>query len=119
MKLAPDGLPYDEDYLGRGPYANEVEVIQFLRPNSRRRKLFAPVEREVKTLAETFNLIISAEVLPTNDIAIWVRGKGEDEDEEIMELAKNTEGENDPSYVLSRLVERKVQQLLGKESKNV
>jgi len=103
MRLAKDGKPFDVEYLHElRPY--EVEIIQFLRPNGRRRRITAVVGLELAEKAN--NLIISAEELTTGEIAIYVRKIGEPEVNETMEIAINGLGEKSPTEVLKRLIKK-------------
>ena len=78
MRIARDGKPYDVDLLpndnGR---EDELEVIQYLRPDGRRRRMLAPVGVEYVKKAK--NLIITAEWLG-GTINICGRRKGESEE---------------------------------------
>lgn len=110
MRLATDGKPFDQDYLGRETLAGEVEVIQYLRPEGLRRRMTAPCREDV--VAKAAGMIISAEVLPPGQIAIWVRGPKEPEEHEILEIAENGPGEHSPVAVLEKLILRKFDQLV-------
>jgi hypothetical protein len=111
MRLASDGKPFDIDNLGRPTYDNEVEIIQYLRPNGKRRRMTCPAPNYI--LAKVAGMIIEAEEIRTGEIAIWVRGKNEPEENQILEVAINGPGENGTTEVLFRLIERKFGQLIG------
>lgn len=104
MRIAKDGKPYDIDNFGDLQPA-EVEVIQFLRPDGRRRRMAAAVGEEYAAMAK--DLILSAEELTTGDVAIYARKIGEPEEKEITEIAINGPGTNSPIECLKRLIERK------------
>lgn len=112
-RLAADGKPFDIDNLGRETFSNEVEIIQYLRPDGKRRRMTCPVKNDI--LAKATGMIIEAEELPGGRIAIWVRGNKESEEEQILDLADNGPGKNDPVKVLERLIERKFGLLIEKE----
>ena len=106
MKIAKDGKPFDIDNL---PviFPDEVEIIQFLRPDGKRRRMAVSVGIEFAKKAS--NLILSAEELTTGEIAIYVRKISESEEKEIMEIAENGPGENSPSECLKKLIKRKAE----------
>lgn len=109
-RIAADGKPFDQDFLGRETWDNEVEVIQYLRPNGVRRRMTAPCRNAI--IAKVWRMIVSAEVLPTQQIAIWVRGGDEPEENEILDLADNGPGERSPDKVLEMLIDKKFEQLM-------
>lgn len=102
LRIASDGLPFDEDFIGGDPKPGEVEIIQFLRPSGRRRRMLADVGLELAEKAK--DLIITSGQLTTGDIAIYVRRKGESDDNERLELADNGPGPNSPTEVLKRMI---------------
>lgn len=104
-RIAPDGKLYDKDELNREPKDNEVEIIQFLRPDGERRYMLCEVPEDVAKLSR--DMIISAEELRMGEIAIYAHYKDEDEENEIMELASNGPGENNPREVLVKVINRK------------
>ena len=81
---------------------DEVEITQYLRPNGRKRKLYAKVGKDIAKKAE--GLVLSAEVLPTGLIAIYARRRGDSEENEKMRLAENGPGENSPTNKLIELI---------------
>ena len=107
MRLAKDGKPFDVDDAG-DLQDNEVEIIQFLRPGGRRRRMACEVSPETKKLAE--NQILSAEELGTGAIIIYSRFVGEEGEKEILGRAVNGPGENSPTNVLERLVKKKAEE---------
>jgi len=108
MRTAKDGKPFDVDGMGElGEH--EVEIIQFLRPNGKRRRMAASVGKEYVEKAK--DMIISAEELTTGEIAIYVRFKDEPKEEkESMELAENGPGDNDPTKVVQRMIDKKLEE---------
>jgi hypothetical protein len=103
--LAKDGKPFDIDYK-MVPTEEEVEVIQYLRPNGKRRRMLAPVGK--KYVEKAKDLIISVEELTTGEVAIYVRKINDPIDDEVMELAYNGPGDNSPTNVLRRLIDKKL-----------
>jgi len=103
MRKAKDGKPFDEDNIGTDLKENEVEIIQFLRPDGRRRRMAAVLGPTYVQMTE--NLILSAEDLGTGQIAIWARKVGEDEDQDKLKLADNGPGDREPAIVLAELIE--------------
>ena len=105
FRTAKDGLPFDMDDNLIGSLADdEVEIIQFVRPNAERKRMVASVGKDLAKKAK--DLILSAEHLRTGHIAIYVRRIGEAEEAEHTELAENRLGRNSPTNVLKRLIER-------------
>lgn len=100
-KLADNALPGSK--LQKRP--NEVSVTQYLRPDGRKREMYAPVGEEYVKIAEEKDLIIGAEDLGTGQIALYVRRSDEDEEQEKTYLATNSPGENEPVKVLQRAIE--------------
>jgi hypothetical protein len=110
-RIAADGKPFDIDNLGRPLYDNEVEIIQYLRPNGLRRRMTVPASNDI--LAKVTGMIIEAEELGDGNIAIWVRGKGEDEEHQLLDIATNGPGDRSPTTIMFKLIERKFEQLIG------
>lgn len=108
FRLAKDGLMYDIDNIAGELSENEVEVIQFLRPSGKRRRMVAPVGKEAAEKAKS--LILSAEMLMGGTLALYARKVGESEEGkrigERMELAENGPGNNSSTNVLKRLIKR-------------
>jgi len=104
MRIAKDGKPFDVDNFGE-LRKGEVEVIQFLRPNGKRRRMGSPVGKEYVKKAK--NMIISAEELTTREIVVYVRKKNEPKKKEISEIAVNGPGDKSPTECLKRLIARK------------
>lgn len=105
MRTAKDGKPFDIDNLEYqlcGP--TDVEIIEFLRPDGKRRRVLTEVGKELAEKAK--NLIVSAEELTTGEIAVYVRKVGEPEVNEIMEIAVNGPGDKSPLEVVKRLIEK-------------
>lgn len=107
FRTAKDGLPFDVDNLLGGLADDEVEVIQFVRPNATRRRVGAPVGKELAKKAK--DLILSSEVLRTGKIALYARKIGEPIENEHIELADNGPGNNSPTNSLKRLIKRMVE----------
>lgn len=104
MRTAKDGKPFDIDNLiGQRP--DEVEVIQFLRPDGKRRRVTVTVGREIAKQAE--NMVLSAEELGTGDVVVYARFIGEGVERGTSELAVNGPGDKSPTACLKRLIEKK------------
>lgn len=86
-----ENIRYDIDNIIVGD--EEVEICQYLRPDGRKRRIAAPLGKEYKEKVK--DLIISAEVLPTGLIAVYLRHKDQDEEEEKIDLLKNDDTIND------------------------
>ena len=99
--LAKDGKEYDIDILGE-LQESEIEIIQFLRPDGRRRKMSTRINDELFQLSK--NMILSAEELSTGKLALYGRYIGEDVESEYMLLADNYGSENSPNKVLERVI---------------
>jgi hypothetical protein len=104
MRKAKDGKPFDLDNMG-SLQPGEVEVIQYLRPDGKRRRMAVPVGEEHVKMAK--DLILSAEELQTGEVAVYARKIGEPEEKEIMEIAQNDPGDKSPPNCLKRLIEKK------------
>lgn len=105
MRIAKDGKPFDVDNFG-DLQPGEVEVIQFLRPDGRRRRMAAMVGEEYAEMAK--DLILATEELRTGEVAIYAWKIGESEDDETTEISDNKPGENSPIDCLIRAIKRKV-----------
>jgi len=90
--IAKDGKAYDivnsevEDPLK----SNEIEIIQYMRPTRRRRKLIAELDEETARKAD--DLVISAEVLRNRKVAFYARHKDKPEESEICMVRENDVG---------------------------
>lgn len=104
MRIAKDGLAFDIVALVNDVGPGDVEIIQLLRPDGRRRRMLVDVGEELAAKAK--DLIISAEELGTGKVAIWVRRKGDPKEAEHLDLAENGPGKNSPTEVLKRMIER-------------
>jgi hypothetical protein len=102
-RIAKDGEPFDVDNLVRETGLDEVEIIQFLRPNAKRRRMVAVVGTDVAVKAE--HLILTVEDLGTGQISIWARRVGEPVEKDRIKLADNSPGEREPTKVLIELIE--------------
>ena len=92
MRIASDGKPFDIDNftLDEDAGPGDVEIIQFLRPDGRRRRMLAEVGEE----------------LGTGEVAIYTRRKSAPVEAERLELAENGPGKNSPTEVLKRMIEK-------------
>lgn len=115
MKLAKDGKPYDIDNLNGGLREDEVEIIQFLRPDGRRRRMSTAVPQDIKTMAK--DMILSAEELTTGEIALYARFADEEPEQERMRLATNGPGPKNPTAMLVEVIQKKAEERAGKIKK--
>ena len=83
---------------------NEIELTQYLRPNGKKRIVYAPVG--VEYVKRGKGLILSCEELRTGQIAIYGRESSQAEEDEVVFLADNWSGENEPTKVLQKLIDR-------------
>jgi len=105
MRIAKDGKPFDVDDLEHQPCSpTDVEIIQFLRPDGKRRRVLTEVGEEYAKLAK--NMVISAEELTTGEIAIYVRKIGEPVEKERLEIAINGPGDKSPIECVKRLIKK-------------
>ncbi|DBA35233.1 TPA_asm: hypothetical protein vir530_00009 [dsDNA virus vir530] len=112
--LAPDGEPYNENHLGdREMELDEVEIIQFLRPNGVRRRMSTKLS--VALAAVSRNMVLTAEVLPTGKLVICGRMKWQDESEEISTMADNGPGDNDPNRAVATIIRRLAKECMGED----
>ena len=105
MRVAKDGYPFDIDEAGEAGPA-DVEIIQFLRPNGKRRRMVAEVGVDLAETAK--DLIVSAEDLGNGKVAVYVRSKEEHPDKEHVSLATNGPGPDNPTAVLQRMIRKYV-----------
>lgn len=108
MRKAKDGKLFDIDNLIVDTSETDVEVIQSLYPDGKRRRMFASVGKELAQIAQ--EMIISAEELKGGNIAIYVRNQGEPEVNELLEIATNGPGKNSPIETLKRLIKKQSEQ---------
>lgn len=105
MRTAKDGKPFDIDNISGEVREDEVEVIQFLRPEGKRRRMLANVGAEAAKKAE--DIVLSAEELTTHRVALYARFTDEPEEKEITEIVENGPGADSPSECLKCLIEKK------------
>jgi len=101
MRIAKDGKKFDEDILDELA-EDEVEIIQFLRPNGRRRRMSTRLDKEFANKAK--DIILSAEELPTGQVALYGRKIGTATESEYMLIADNGLGNNSPNEVLKIII---------------
>lgn len=82
--IARDGRPYDIDFLGV-LHPQEIEVIEYLKPNGVRRRSAIAVGESYAQRAK--DLIFSAEV-ERNGVIIYARRIDQPEDEEIIRVVE-------------------------------
>ena len=81
-----------------------IRITQYLRPNGVKAIVLADIPDELKQKADL--LVISCELLPTNQVMIYAHVKGQSEEDERTELADNGPGDNSPDKALIRLINR-------------
>jgi len=91
MRLAPDGKVYDVDNICKEPNENEIEAIQYLRPDGKRRCMMAVIKNK-KIVKYSRKMILSMEELRTGEVAFYARFKDEKEEEENIILLNNGPG---------------------------
>ena len=97
-----DGKPFDvEDVLILT--GDEVEVIQFLTPSGKRRRMAVLVGGDYVKKAE--NLILSAEILNTEQVALYAREINEPKEKDKSMVATNGPGMNNSISVLKKLID--------------
>ena len=101
--LAADGKPYDIDNI-KELALGEVEVIQYLRPDGKRRRMAVPLGEDYVEKAK--DLILSAEELRTGEIALYARRKSRSTEHEFIELAENGPRPESPDKKLRLLINR-------------
>ena len=101
MRIAKDGKEFDEDILEELA-EDEVEIIQFLRPNRKRRRMSTRLDKEFKDKAK--DIILSAEELTTGKIALYGRKIGTATEFEYMLIVDNGPGNNSPAEVLKKVI---------------
>ena len=99
--LAKDGKEFDIDNIGK-LQNDELEIIQFLRPDGKRRRMSAKLTKELVRKAK--NMIISAEELTTGKVAIYGRMVGVPIEKEYLLLADNCESSNSPNNILEKVI---------------
>jgi len=107
MRIAKDGKPFDVDHIRDSLRKEEVEIIQFLRPNGRRRRMVAEIGEKHAAMAR--DMILSAEELMDGTIAVCARFQDEPPELERIELAENGPGPNSPVDMLKRVIEQKTE----------
>ena len=108
--IAKDGKPFDvEDALVLNP--GEIEVIQFLTPSGKRRRMAVLVGEDYVEKAE--KLILSAEILNNKQVALYARGINESKEKDKIMLAINGPGINNTIIILKKLIDTFVIQHLS------
>jgi hypothetical protein len=91
----------DSGYI---PTENDVPVTQYLRPDGRKRTLYAPLGKEYVTKAK--NMACSAEELRTGQLVLYVRWDYQDDEDELVEFATNEPGDDSPNIVLKGMIDK-------------
>ena len=101
-RIAKDGKPFDvEDALILTD--KEVEVIQFLTPGGKRRRMAVLVGKGYVKKAE--NLILSAEILNNRKVALYARRINESKEKDKIMIANNGPETNNTIIALKKLVD--------------
>jgi len=69
-----------------------IPVTQYLRPNGRTEEGHIEVNEDIGQVAIDTGLIVSAEVLPTSDVAFYCRYPDQEVEEEQLTIAANGPG---------------------------
>lgn len=101
MRIAKDGKEFDVDNLGELD-PDELEAIQYLRPDGRRRRMAFKTTNEIVGMAK--NMVLSAEELGTGKVAVYCRFCDESDEDEEIGIADNEPGDNSPTKVMERLI---------------
>jgi hypothetical protein len=100
-----DDLFGEEDFMKPyKPTKEDVEVIQYLRPDGKKRIMYAPIGEQY--VQKSKNMVCSAEELPNGTIVIYVRWDYGPEEKELIEFATNGPGDNSPNEVLKSMIDR-------------
>lgn len=89
------------------PGEHELPVVQFLRPDGQRRLQFGPVGKRIKLMAIENDIAISMEVLARAfpaSIAVYAKRFGDDPERELVAIATNGPGEQEPAKVAAHLI---------------
>jgi hypothetical protein len=90
--IAPDGKSYDIDNTeGKKLDNNEIEAIQYPRPNGKRRRMIA-VLSDKKVVKYAREMVLSMEELDTGVVAFFARFKDEPEENESIRISFNGPG---------------------------
>jgi hypothetical protein len=98
--LAKDGKPFDIDEIGELK-KGEIEVIQYVRPNGKRRRMACEVGEDLAKQAE--GLVISADI-KAGVVFFYVRKIGQEPEEEHIYLATNFPSKIDTVKTLKRII---------------
>lgn len=85
--------------------SNEVQVIQYLRPDGRKREMLVEVGEDYVEKAQ--DMFLSAEELTTGEIAVYARFNDETDEDERLELAINGPGDKNPTAMLQKVIDKK------------
>lgn len=83
----------------------EVSVVQYLRPDGRKRMMRVDVGQDFAQRARDAELVLTAETLPGGMVAIYARRRQDPEEDERVVITSNGPGPNQPDLVLRRLIE--------------
>ncbi len=99
------------DFIDKHDKDVEIPVTQYLRPDGRKREMTVRVPRNIALIFRECHMVASAEVLTTDEIAVYIRRPEWDEDngEELLEICVTgpTEGTKlSPPSGLSKLIKQ-------------
>jgi len=85
---------------------SEVELTQYMMPNGREVKVYCDVGKELADMAREKGMMLSTEMLMTGAVAVYGRLKGQDEEDELCEIADNFESDKSPDKILKDVIKR-------------
>jgi len=88
---------YDVDNLTHAITEDEVEAVQFERPDAHKRHLSLQLGKEWHDKAE--HLYFTCEAIPPNLVNMTCRWEDQDDEDELSELVKNEPGDTIPNAV--------------------
>jgi hypothetical protein len=84
-----------------------VELTQYLRPDGNTKTVLAPVSEAHKKWCGEHQPVLSAEILPDNEVVVlYGRRKEWCEENELVRLAHNGPGDHSPTKSLAKLIDQ-------------
>ena len=83
-------------------YPEEVEVIQYLHPSGKRRRMAVAVGLDFVKKASA--MILESETVE-NTVTLYGRFVGQSEEEQLIKIATNGPGEKNPQTMMKKLIE--------------
>ena len=84
---------------------HEIELTQYLMPEGKKTKVYAPIGEDYVNRAESNKMVFSCEVLTTGQVAIYGKLEHQSDEDELVEIANNGP-DNSPTEALRKLVDR-------------